>query len=763
MAKMDKEELLELLRNKEQAAAHYIHGTLGTEREKAMQAYHRLPYGNEQEGWSSVITSDVQDTVEWLLPSLLKTFTSTDKAVSFEPSTANDVKGAEQATDACNYVFYKQNNGFLILYTAIKDALTLGNCAVMWRSETSEVVSSMPFKGATPEMLAMLIQDGDEITEQEEAPIINPQTGQPAVDMMGKPIMGFNGRFKRVEEKTIIKVEAFNPTDLLVDRDWTSPLLADCPYVARLYEVTLSDLKQMGFEKVTADELRASTITDESERITSVASRGGYSLNDTSETTDQSEDDSLATGWLRIEYVLADVDGDGIAELNCIYRLENEILKSEIVSHIPFATFSPVLNTHRWDGLSIVDLVGDLQKMHTELLRQKLNYIYLTVNPRHTVLTDSQGSPYANMDDFLNMRPGGAVRQTRDGAVQPLKTPPANGDVMPMLDYIQGMREERTGVSRTSQGLNPDSLNNTATGRQIDQSAAQQRIELIARIIAEVLLKPVFLGVLKLLTDGDMKKLAFRLRDEFVEYDPNEWRDQYDMTVNVGLGTGDANQKLQALQMIAQNQIALMPMGLATPDNIYHVQAKIVEAAGFKDVQNFIKDPQGQPPPPPPQNPMIEIEGIKQQGVAAANQFKAQQEMQKIRFEAFIDQQRMAAEMKQQMEIERNKQEMQARDAQFQRSMELQQLEYQARLDANNQAADRRFDEWKARLDADVKLTIAGAQSPETLEGEEVEKVEKEDKFLQAMQMMLEKMNQPKVVVRDNMGKAIGIQSVGAQ
>lgn len=100
MAKMDNNELLELLQRKEQSASHYIHGTLGADRDAAMRAYHRQPYGNEEEGWSSVITSDVQDTVEWILPALLKVFTSTDKAVSFEPTTPQDVKGAEQATDA---------------------------------------------------------------------------------------------------------------------------------------------------------------------------------------------------------------------------------------------------------------------------------------------------------------------------------------------------------------------------------------------------------------------------------------------------------------------------------------------------------------------------------------------------------------------------------------------------------------------------------------------------------------------------------------
>jgi hypothetical protein len=157
--RLDDDDLLELLNRKEEEAGHYVWGELASKRDTSLREYYRMPYGNEQEGWSSVVTSDVSDTVEWILPALLKTFTSTDKAVSFEPTTAADVDGAEQATDACNYVFYKQNNGFLVLYTALKDALTVKNCAVMWRKETKDVVSSVPFKGATEEMLAMLLQE----------------------------------------------------------------------------------------------------------------------------------------------------------------------------------------------------------------------------------------------------------------------------------------------------------------------------------------------------------------------------------------------------------------------------------------------------------------------------------------------------------------------------------------------------------------------------------------------------------------------------
>ena len=221
--KMDDEDLLEILQLKEDAASHYIHGELGSARETSMREYHRMPYGNEVDGESQIVASDIQDSVEWILPALLKTFTATDKAVSFEPSSAKDIKGAEQATDACNYVFYKQNNGFLILYTAIKDMLMVKNCAVMWREEEVETVSSVPFKGASEEMLAMMLQEEDaEIEQATPGPVVDPQTGQPQLDPYTmQPVMGYSGRMKKTERKSIVRVECFSPDHLLVERDWT--------------------------------------------------------------------------------------------------------------------------------------------------------------------------------------------------------------------------------------------------------------------------------------------------------------------------------------------------------------------------------------------------------------------------------------------------------------------------------------------------------------------------------------------------------------
>lgn len=728
--KMDETELLDILRRKEDAASGYVWGQLGSERETALREFHRQPYGTEQEGWSQIVASDVRDTVEWILPSLLKTFTATDKAVEFEPTEANDVQGAEQATDACNYVFFKQNNGFMVLYNAIKDALIIRNCAVTWRKESKETVVSVPFKGASAEMLAMLTEEHGEISEATPAPAMDPQ-GQPVIDMMtGQPVMSYSGRIKRTEKKQIIKVEAFSPEDLLVDREWTSPLLAECPYVARHMRVTTSDLKQMGYKGVTAEDLRASGERSIDANLRNVGLDAGNELGGLDSST---SDDAMAEGWLRIEYVLVDMDGDGIAERRCIHRLHDKILSNEECADVPFATFSPRMNTHRWDGESMHDAVGDLQRLHSEILNQTLDNLKLTNNPRTKLLTDANGSPRANIDDLLDSRIGGIIRMQSLDAVTEQVTPFSAGASFPMLEYIQGMRENRTGVSRTSQGMNPDSLNNTATGRQIDQTASQQPTELIARIIAECLMKPIMQGILKLLTEGGMDKLAFRLRGQFVEMDPSEWRDSYDMSINVGLGSGDTQAKAATLQNVFMLQQANQQNGMVTPKHLYHTASKIVENAGFKDIQNFLQDPSTvqQPPPQPPIE--LQLEQMKQQG-------KMQGESAKLQAQAQADQQRMAMEDQQHqreiardMEAERNKQELQARDAQHSAELAAQQAQMQAQLDRDrhnaemnhaaalkhldNQLEDAKhqremeFQRWKAELDASVRIETANIGS----------------------------------------------------
>ncbi|HQR98151.1 MULTISPECIES: hypothetical protein [unclassified Polaromonas] len=707
MAKMDEISLLSHLQALEQDSSAFTWGELASERERGMKDYYRQPYGNEEEGLSGIVTSEVQDTIEWILPDLLDIFTSSDQAVSFEPSSEEDVNGAEQATDACNYVFYKQNNGFLNLYTAFKDALMVKNCAVMWRKETKRTKSVTPVQGATAEMLAMLMQEAGKDAEIESATPIEPQPmqgpdGQPMLDMMGQPMLGpqmYNARISKIEQKTTIKVDVFPPEDLLIKRDWTSPLLADCPYVCRNMPVTLSDIHEMGYTDVTVEDLDSSDdagkSADGSYRMNRAGTNGdAFSDNRTA----SNEDDSQTQGFLRIEFVLVDFDGDGIAERRCIYRLKDKILKNEEASHVPIATASPILNPHRWDGMSMQEVVSDLQILSTELTRQMVDSGRLALNPRTKVLTDSNGSPYANIDDLLDSRAGGLVRQSRVDATAEMITPWVGGQMFPMLEYKDAMLAKRTGVSGQSQGVDANALNRGGNYETRVMNAAQKRIKLIARVFAEVLLKPTFQGILKLLTEGDMEKLSFRLRNKFVQMDPNEWRDSYDMTANVGLGTGDKEQQTIVLQAIAQSQagIAMSPFGklLVTPKGIYNAQAKLVEHAGFKNVGDFWQDPGDKQPEPqqPPPDPAIQLKQMELQADAQKFQATSQQETQRISFEA-------QAKAREQANTLMLQQQNDERDAQ----RELAKAQYQAQLDR----AQIELDRYKTDRDNETRIQVA--------------------------------------------------------
>ena len=762
--KMDDEKLLSHLQANESDASNFVWGSLADDREKAMKEYFRYPYGNEQDGLSQIVTSEVQDTVEWMLPDLLDIFTSTDKAVVFEPTKANDVEGAEQATDAVNYVFHKQNNGFLVLYTAFKDALLVKNCAVMWRKETKRTKQVTPAQGASEEMLAMLLQEAGEDAEIEQATplpvqmMADPMTGQP---MPGPQL--YNAKVIGYKDKTTVKVEAFPPEEMLVKRDWTSPLLEDCPYVARLMPVTLSDIHEMGFKNVTVEDMADSTDREFSSDAEFRKTRTGDGQDGTFLDQEQhiGDDDSRTEGLLRIEFVLVDYDGDGISERRCIYRLKDKILSNEECDHVPIATASPILIAHRWDGMSLAETMSDLQELKSELTRQMVDSGRLANNPRTEVLTDSSGSPYANIDDLLDSRPGGLIRKTRADALTQNITPWVGGQMFPMLEYVDVMGERRAGISRVQQGIDPNILKTNRTlgeARQTMQSA-KQRIKLVARIFGEILLKPTFLGILKLLTDGEMEKIAFRLRDKFVELDPNGWHDQYDMTVNVGLGTGDNEQQLAMLQAVAQSQAmaASSPLGpmLITPKNIYNTQAKMIEAAGFKNVGDFWQDPGDGPMPKPqaPQDPAIQLKQMDLQ--ADAQKFQAdsmlKKELENVKAQAKL--QEVQATLELQAANDARDSEREVMLATFKQEIETARLE---------------LDRYKTDADNQTKIIVAqighgAGQSPEVGEnGETSAQPDLVTQMAETIAQLQQAISAPRTLVRDpETGQAVGVDVGG--
>ena len=669
MAKMEDESLLSFLQAEEADAGDFVWGKLADERETAMREYMRMPYGDEEEGRSSFVTSEVLDTIEWVRPALLKIFVGGDQAVTFEPTGPEDVAGAEQASDACNYVFFKQNNGFLIAYTAITDALMLKNCAVMWRWKEQEIVETVRLKGVTDMQVAMKLQE----LQDSKPEVVEASDPVVSVDQMGEPVSYYEYvKIKTTKKQGKVCIEAFPPDELLVSRSWTAPLLDDCPYVCRMMRTTLSELREMGYD-VDADDLNTSDrINTSSDRTLRESDANEWIDHRDSVAT---EDESRREGWLRFEFVLVDYDGDGISERRMIVRLNDKILKNEECSHVPIATASPILRSHRWDGHSLAELVSDLQRLGSVVTRGMLDSLYLANNPRKRVLTDTTGAPLANIDDLLDSRVGGLIRMTQVDAVTDEVTPWVGQQAFPMLEYVDRVRMNRSGVNYMSSGLDANAINKTAAGARITDGRMQERTELIARVFAETLFKPIFAGTLKLLTEYCMETLSFRLKGQFVQYDPQEWRNQYDMSINVGLGTGNKETQAMSLAQIEAAQMAAVQGGgmglLVTPKNLYNLQTQKVKLAGFQNVDDFWTDP-GENMPKKPQQPSPE-------------DIKAQAEQQKQATELQADQQKFQA----------------------QAHLDQQAEERRYAFEAEQRALDRQADLEKARIDAEVRLTIA--------------------------------------------------------
>lgn len=673
----------------------------GNSRTQAMRAYMREPYGNEEEGRSKVVASDVFDAIEGMIPDLIEPFTASDKAVVFDPVGPEDEEAAEQVTNACNHVFYKQNNGFLILYAAAKDALQLRTGGVKWYWEVKRTPSFSTRQNVPEMQLAAYLAANPnamvvEQTDAEPTPEIIAQFEQ-----RGEQVPRLlTVKIKVVESKGKVRIMAIPPEELRVSARHNSILLDTCPYVAHVTLKSLSDLRQMGYDVDETDVRAASTedtYIDQQFRDTGARQYG----NARSDNSGQTDPASL-TGWVREEYVLVDFDGDGITERRKVVRLGMKVLENVEFSHVPIAAWTPYILTHRFTGMSVTDLVEDFQRIRTEIWRAQMDNLSLANNQESVVLTDSQGSPMADIDDLLNRRPGGILREKVAGAIRPYNQRWQGIEAMPMIELLETAKENRTGWTRYSQGLDGDSLNKTATGTRAIMNASQKRIKIMARVMAEALVAPMFRGVFKTLSDYCMEKLAFRLNGNFVTYDPQEWRDGYDMTINVGIGTGDVQQQNQFLTLISQAQFAAMnsPMNaLVDAQSFYNVQSRLAENAGFKNPGEFWVDPssvQPQPPPQPPPDPKIVVtqmqldaDGQKFQATLAADQQKAQMDAQL------------------QMRVDMNRQEYEARQKQLELEQQAQLATLKEQYADARAARDIELAKYKADLEAQTRLIIA--------------------------------------------------------
>ena len=609
----------------------FMGSNLTSQRKKSMEYYMGDKLGTEIDGRSQVVSTDVADTVETILPNLLRIFTASDQVVKCEPVKSEDVPLSDQATNYINYIFNKDNNGFSILYTWFKDALLEKNGIVKVYWDDSSSVEQETYKNLNDIEYQVLVNDDNvEIVSEETRVDEKAQEELEQIQALKKiqqeqnPDLEANQELddlptpmlhdvviKRTSTSGKVKIENVPPEEFLIQRSAKS--IEDANFVAHRVMKTRSQLIEMGFDREVIENLPTSNnILLNDERLTRLSDIDESPLND-------APDESTTDIEVYECYVRCDMDGDGVAELRKVIvagSSANEILENMPCDNIPFCSLTPIPMPHRFYGRSVSELVEDVQLIKSTVMRQLLDNMYLTNNNRVAIM-DGQ----VNLDDLLTSRPGGVVRtkQPPSQVMFPMQNQTISQQAFPLLEYLDTIRETRTGITRYNQGLDADSLNKTATGVNAIMTQSQMRMELIARVFAETGIKDLFRRIFELTCKYQDKERVVELNNQFVPVKPTEWKNRFNISIVVGLGSGSKEQQIVMLNNILERQLQAFQLQgnrefpMVSLKNIYNSLAKIIENAGLKNVENYFVNPdmgKGMvtPPPEPPLTPIEKIE-----------------------------------------------------------------------------------------------------------------------------------------------------------
>ena len=616
---------------------------ISIQREQAMEYYYGLPFGNEVEGRSQFVDSTVQDTIEWIKPSLMRVFASGDEMVKFSPHGPEDVEMAKQATDYVNYVFTKDNPGWEILYSWFTDALLSKNGIVKVWWEEYEEEEREEYRGLGDMELETLVSNPHvEVIEHSEYL----EQDMPVHDVVIKR-GSYDGR---------VKIENVPPSEFLISRDAKS--IDEARFVCHRAKKTVSELREMypddNFDIADLGSGEDNVFTSEREARFDFDSSSSFMFGESE------MEEALRTYWLNESFLKTDFDGDGITELRKVCTVGDYVFANDEIDSVPFVSLTPIKIPHKFFGLSVADLVIPLQLMKSTLMRNLMDNMYNQNFGRYAVLEGQ-----ANLDDLLTQRPGGVVRVKSPNAVTPLVTPPLEPYSFQMLEYLDGVRESRAGVTRMSQGMNENALTShtTATAVNAVMTAAQSRVELIARNFAETGVKELMGVIYELLLKYQDKDRVVMLRNNWIPVRPSAWKDKYDCTVSVALGNGNKDQQMMHLSQMLSFAGEAMKGGLriVNEQNMYNLGASLVKAMGFQNVDDYLTDPSQIPPeqtePDLGEQAKLMEAQVKQEELkikAAEIQIKAQklqQEQQKLAVDSQLKVEELKLEREQQRAV----------------------------------------------------------------------------------------------------------------
>lgn len=673
--KLDEEELSALLASEISSAVTHDEDELSETRARNLEYYQgKMVDIPPMSGRSRATSRDLSDTIGMMMPAYMRVFTASDQMAVFEPSSDDDDEMAEAATAYCNHIFWKDNHGYQIIYNGAHDSMLHGNgIGKIWWDNTPEKEIKTSY--GLDEMQFALLQNDKEVE------ILAASEGEPveAMDEMGQPVSipTMDVKHAKVRLKGKCCIEIVPPEDFLIDSDAIT--VDNARFTAHRSEKTRSDLIKMGFDRATVEELPSHGVTDWSEvRTAREDERVSFET-----TTNESE--QLVE--LFECYIRADADGDGESEMLRVYYAGSasagQILDWEICEdgHPWFdLPCDPV--PHRWDSRSISDETTDIQRIKTALTRGVLDNLYASLLPMPEVESDSVLNP----EQLANPEFGKPIWKKKGSApIQWQEVPFVAGEALKAIEYFDGVREMRTGISRSSMALDPDVLQNqTAKAVQETGDTRRSMTELIARHHAEYGWRHMFRKMLQLVIRHQDWARTIRIGKKKHTFDPRYWSASMDVTINVGLGTGSRDRDLAMLQVVGGDQKMLVDYAVGSGlgevaldmlPKVLNRMRKTAESAGVRDADSFYPDIDDE-----------QLEELKGKLREASSQPDPKVQ---------LEQQKAAAQ------IESDK-------AKFQADMQLKQLEMQA--NAQRQQQDLEIQRFKVEQDAQIRREQISAE-----------------------------------------------------
>lgn len=765
---MSEHQLVGFLGRKIYQAMNDEDGDLSDTRQDSFDRYLGDLYGNEREGYSKFTTREVLETIEWVLPSILRVFVGSERMVAFEPVGQEDEEQADQETDVVNYKIWRANDGdgFLAVHHFIKDALLYPNAYVKAYVDEQEKITEHKAVGISSFQLLEIMEDeANTITAQSSRTIQAPvededmaqiaqaiaaqtQTGTPpgpspqagpaqATEGPGPmPPAGpggagtlppelsilasqqlevFDIEYKRKETVRKLKIEAVPGEEALIDNDCTSTNIDTADFSAHRVRKSYTELVQMGYSQ---------------EKLNTVGNYEDFQWNDErtnrlfyeDEDPDAEDEDdaSMRRFWVHECTAWVDFDGDGIAEFRRIVLIGNVVFENEVVDYQPLVAMSSILLPHKHNGLSFADIIKDLQELKTTLTRQMLDNIY-KINIRRKIISEDSLLPDGTtLEQMLDIQAEWIpVQGAAANAIMSDQTQSLTGEILPVLQHLDERTANRSGIN-PQVNLNPDVLQQSTFGAFMGaMEQASQRVEMLVRIMAETGIKQLMRKVHYLIRSYPDIATTIKLRGKWVDVDPQGWRERTDVKINVGLGFNNKQQMLGLLSQLLAEQKEAVASGLASEREVFNTYRKMVEYSGIGEVTQYFKDPSMPGWQPPQQQPdpaailaeaQAQAVGQEQQRKAAEAQHKAQMELEKSRLEG----EKLAAELDQrERELMLKEREMALKE----REMELNAIDKAGKIQADADAA--RAKERETEASADLK----DEQAVKTyLEGEVIEK-----------------------------------------